>query len=238
MTNATSTTTSLIIASVVVGSALIIGAGVRQSRATQSDAAGRTATFVCDDKSTLTIEFMSSGGGPSYAKVAHGTGVWMLPQARSASGARYAADGVSVWNKGNDVLFERGSTKLNCTVAGSELAGSSWRLVEFRATEEGVGVVKPDDPSKYTLALGADGRAAVRLNCNRGAGQWSSHANGADSGSFTLGPLAVTKALCAPPTLDVQIARDAEFISSYLIRDGRLYLNLISDGGTYVWARQ
>lgn len=197
-------------------------------------------TFVCDDKSTLTVEFISNGttSAGSYARVVHGTGAWMLPQVRSGSGARYAVDGVSVWNRGNDVLFERGSSKLNCTAAGRELVGSSWRLVEFQSSNDTTGVVKPDDPSKYTLSLGADGRAAMRLNCNRGTGPWSSRASGVDSGSFSLGPLAVTKALCAPPSLDARIARDVEYVRSYVLRDGRLYLNLMADGGTYVWARQ
>ncbi|HEX7139417.1 MAG TPA: MliC family protein [Vicinamibacterales bacterium] len=214
----------------------------QQPRTTPADTtpSSKTVTFVCEDKTTLTIEFMAnlSTSATSYARVVHGTGAWMLPQVRSGSGARYAADGVSVWNKGNDVMFERGNTKLNCAVAGGELVGSSWRLVEVQSSDDTIGRVKPDDPSKYTLSLGADGRAAMRLNCNRATGPWSSRANGADSGSFSLGPLAVTKALCAPPSLDQRIARDAEYIRSYVLRDGRLYLNLTADGGTYVWARQ
>jgi len=200
----------------------------------------KIVTFVCDDRSTLTVEFKANGSAsaPGYARVVHGTGAWMLPQVRAASGARYAADGVSVWNKGNDILFERGAERLNCTAAGGELVGSNWRLVEFQSSDDKTGIVKPDDPSRYTLSLGPDGRAAMRLNCNRATGPWSSHANGADSGSFTLGPLAVTKALCPPPSLDQQIAKDTEYIRSYVLRDGRLYLNLMADGGTYIWARQ
>jgi membrane-bound inhibitor of C-type lysozyme len=208
--------------------------------APQDSPSSKTVTFVCDDRSTLTVEFQSNGSSsaPGYARVVHGTGAWMLPQVRTASGARYAADGVSVWNKGNEILFERGNAKLNCTAAGGELVGSTWRLVEFQSSDDKTGVAKPDDPSKYTLSLGPDGRAAMRLNCNRATGPWSSHANGADSGSFTLGPLAVTKALCAPPSLDQQIAKDTQYIRSYVLRDGRLYLNLMADGGTYIWARQ
>ena len=203
--------TSIVALPLVIASTLTPAIGSPELRAAQPDAASptRTATFVCDDKSTLTIQFISSGS-TNQAHVMWGAAAWTLPQVRTGSGARFAADGVSVWNKGNDVLFERGSAKLNCTVAGSELVGSNWRLVEFQSSDDKIGIVKPDDPAKYTLALGADGRAAMRLNCNRGTGPWSSHASSADSGSFSLGPLAVTRALCPPPSLDERIAGDAQ----------------------------
>jgi len=170
------------------------------------------------------------------ATVTHGASTWTLPQVRSGSGARYAANGVSVWNKGNEVSFDDGKVKRTCTAAAAPaLAGSSWRLVEIQSSEDRIGTARPDDPAKYTLALGVDGRAVLRLNCNRGTGPWSSTPTGTDSGSFSLGPLAVTKALCPPPSLDDRIARDSQYIRSYLLRNGRLYLNLMADAGTYIW---
>lgn len=117
----------------------------------------------------------------------------------------------------------------------ANLPGTAWRLVEFRSSDDSIGIVKPDNPAAYTMALEADGRVALRLNCNRGAGAWSATATGPDGGSIRFGPLAVTKAFCPPPSLDMQIARDAEYIRSYVLRDDRLYLNLMADGGTYVW---
>jgi heat shock protein HslJ len=119
---------------------------------------------------------------------------------------------------------------------GPALAGSSWRLVEFRSSDDAIGVVRPDDPSKYTMALGTDGRVSMRLNCNRANGPWSAKPASEDNGSFSFGNLAMTRALCAPPSLDAQIARDAAYVRTYLLRGGNLYLNLMADGGTYVWA--
>jgi membrane-bound inhibitor of C-type lysozyme len=196
----------------------------------------KAVQFACDDGSTLSIEFTSVAGGTGQAKVTHGGSTWVLPQSRSGSGARYAANGVSVWNKGNEVAFEDGKITRACRVAAAPaLAGSSWRLVEIQSSDDRIGTARPDDPVKYTLALGADGRASLRLNCNRGTGAWSSTPTGADSGSFSLGPLAVTKAFCPPPSLDDRIARDSQYIRTYLLRNGRLYLNLMADGGTYIW---
>jgi heat shock protein HslJ len=119
--------------------------------------------------------------------------------------------------------------------AAAALAGSNWRLVEFRSSDDAIGVIRPDDPAKYTMSLASEGRVSMRLNCNRANGPWSAKASSQDSGSFTFGSLAMTRALCPPPSLDQQIARDAGHVRSYLLRGGNLYLNLMADGGTYVW---
>jgi para-nitrobenzyl esterase len=47
----------------------------------------------------------------------------------------------------------------------------------------------------------------------------------------------MTRAVCQQPSLDLQIARDTEFVSSYRLRDGLLYLGLVADGGLYIWER-
>lgn len=119
--------------------------------------------------------------------------------------------------------------------AAGGLSGTTWRLVEVRSNDDKTGVQRPDDPSKYTMALEDGGRVSMQLNCNRASGSWSATAVDVESGTFRFGPLAATRALCPPPSLDERIARDADFVRSYLRRDGRLYLNLMADGGTYVW---
>jgi heat shock protein HslJ len=102
--------------------------------------------------------------------------------------------------------------------------------------DDAIGIARPDDPSRYTMRLNADGTVELRLDCNRGRGSWSAEAVGdGDSGSFDFGPLAVTRALCPPPNLDEQIATQAEYVRSYLLDDGRLHLSLMADGGILVW---
>lgn len=101
---------------------------------------------------------------------------------------------------------------------------------------DAIGTVRPSDPTLYTMRLNGDGTLAMRLNCNRATGTWTVEpgSDGA-SGRFGFGPLAVTRALCPSPSLDERIQSDAEFIRSYLLRDGRLYLSLMADGGVYGW---
>lgn len=115
------------------------------------------------------------------------------------------------------------------------LTGTAWQLVEIRAAAEGGASVRPADPALYTLAFGGDGRLSTKLDCNRGTGPWSAEP-GADgrSGALKIGPLAVTRALCPPPSLDERIARDLDSVRGFEVRDGRLLLELGS-GERYVW---
>lgn len=116
------------------------------------------------------------------------------------------------------------------------LAGTRWQLVEFQSMDDAIGTLRPTDPSAFTMQLREDGTVSMRLDCNRANGSWSAvpSADGT-SGRFEFSGLASTRALCPPPNLDEQIARDADFVRGYLLRDGRLYLSLMADAGIYAW---
>ena len=51
----------------------------------------------------------------------------------------------------------------------SGLAGTSWQLVRIQYMDDKV--LTPDDPAKYTLAFGTDGRVSMRIDCNRATGR-------------------------------------------------------------------
>ena len=105
--------------------------------------------------------------------------------------------------------------------------------------DDAQGTSRPTDRNLYTLELNPDGTAAMRLNCNRGRADWTAKPVAAgDSGNFIFGPLAMTRALCPPPSLDERIAKDMTFVRSFLLKDGRLNLSLMADGGIYVWEPQ
>lgn len=113
---------------------------------------------------------------------------------------------------------------------------AGWRLVEFQSMDEATGTLRPEDPSRYTMRLKEDGTVAMRLNCNQATGTWSAEPSSeGTSGRFTFGPLAATWALCPPPSVDEHIVAHAEYVRSYLLKEGRLYLSLMADGGIYVW---
>ncbi|MBK7137409.1 MAG: META domain-containing protein [Rhodocyclales bacterium] len=115
------------------------------------------------------------------------------------------------------------------------LAGSSWRLVSIQSMDDAQGTTHIDDPSRYTVSFTKDGRAHFKLNCNRANGDWAARASGSDSGNLRFGPLAATRALCPPPSVDERVVRDMAYVRSYLLKDGRLYMSLMADGGIYEW---
>ena len=119
----------------------------------------------------------------------------------------------------------------------ANLSGTTWRLVQFRSSDDAIGTVRPDDPAKYEMTLSADGRVAMKLDCNRAGGRWSSSASEPTRGSFTFGPLAMTRAACPPGSLDTRIARDADFVRGYVLEGDQLHLSLMADGGIYTWRR-
>jgi heat shock protein HslJ len=109
----------------------------------------------------------------------------------------------------------------------NRLAGTSWRLVRFQ-TSDGK-TITADDPSKYTIAFGANGRASIRIDCNRGRGAWKSSA----AGALEFGPLALTRAMCPHAALTDRLPGDMSSVRSYTIRNGHLFLSLMGDGGVY-----
>lgn len=90
-------------------------------------------------------------------------------------------------------------------------------------------VLVPDDKAKYTFTFGADGVVIARIDCNRARGGWKSDG----PNRLQFGPMAITRAACPPGSMHDQIVRQLPYVRSYVIRDGRLFLSLMADGGIY-----
>ena len=111
--------------------------------------------------------------------------------------------------------------------APAALAGTEWQFVKFTGGDGKV--LTPDDKSKYTLALGADGRFNVRFDCNRGFGGWKSPGES----RIEFGAMGLTRALCGPESLHDHFVRQWPHVHSYVIRGGNLHLALMADGGIF-----
>lgn len=125
----------------------------------------------------------------------------------------------------------------SANAAVAALGDRAWQLVEIQSMDDAQGTLRPDGPSKYVMRLAADGTVSMRLNCNSATGSWSAEPS-ADpaNGRFEFGPLAATAAACPPPSLDERVSGQAQYVRGYLLKDGRLYLSLMADGGILVWA--
>lgn len=144
------------------------------------------------------------------------------------SAARFTIDGDRLRlfdSSGRQVAQFTGQPQ--ATGSPARLEGTSWRLVKFQGGDDTT--LTPDDRAKYTIEFGAGGRLTARVDCNRGRGSWRS--NGPHGLQF--GPLALTRARCPEGSLHDHIVKQWPNIRSYVVRDGRLFLSLMADGGIY-----
>jgi heat shock protein HslJ len=87
--------------------------------------------------------------------------------------------------------------------------------------------IVPDAPERYTLEFQPGGRVSVRADCNRGSGSYT--LNGA---SLTFGPLALTRAMCAPGSLDVEFLRGLTATSTHRNNGRELVLMFAGNAGS------
>jgi para-nitrobenzyl esterase len=112
------------------------------------------------------------------------------------------------------------------SVPTTSLEGSSWRLVQLKFSD---GTIRAAiDRSRYTIGFGANGVLNVRFDCNRGRGIWTS----SGPGNLEFGDLALTRALCPTGSLYDDLLRQWPQVRSYVIKDTRLHLFLMADGGS------
>ena len=105
-----------------------------------------------------------------------------------------------------------------------ELAGTSWRLVKIMGMDDSV--AEPEDRSLYTLEFGTDGKVSLLADCNRGNGSWAS-----ESGpQLQFGPIAATRAMCPPGSLADKYLAQFQWVRSYVMKDGHLFLATMADG--------
>jgi len=114
-----------------------------------------------------------------------------------------------------------------CATAPVGLGGTAWQLVKFQGGD-GKTLV-PDDGSKYTIEFFADGSVAMRIDCNRARGTWKSPG----PSQLQFSPMAVTRVACPQAPLEERFAKDMGDVRSYVVRNQRLFLSLMADGGIY-----
>ncbi|MDJ0850076.1 MAG: META domain-containing protein [Myxococcota bacterium] len=103
------------------------------------------------------------------------------------------------------------------------LVGTVWRWV--RAT--GAEPLEVDRPDRYTLELRNDGRTAVRADCNRGSGSYTTEGQ-----KLRLGPMALTSMACPPGSHFDRFVRSLGSIEAFERKGDRLVLRLRDDAGT------
>ena len=106
----------------------------------------------------------------------------------------------------------------------SELAGTAWNLVKIMSMDDTV--YEPNHRARYRLDFNQDGSVAILADCNRGMGSWTSKSQG----QLEFGPIASTKALCPPESLSEKYLAQFQWVRSYTMKDGHLFLATMADG--------
>jgi heat shock protein HslJ len=223
----------------------LIAAGPRDLQGSGASAA-RSVEYLCGGGQRLSVTFEGKTAPLVDPSGRHA----MLDQRPAASGIFFEAAGESLRGKGQELTWSRtGAPPLTCRTTAAEplaqapgapdvpgLSGTRWQLVQFQSSDDAIGTTKPQDPTRFTLELTADGRVAMRIDCNRATGRWSAAPTSPKGGSLSLGPLAATRAACPGPLAD-RLAADGPRVQSYTLAGDTLNLALLADAGVYTWRR-
>lgn len=87
--------------------------------------------------------------------------------------------------------------------------------------------MQPASPESYTLQF-IDDRAAIRADCNRGAGKVTLKGD-----RVSFGPMAMTRAFCPPPSLGDAYARQLHAAEQASVVDGVLRIELKDDDAMF-----
>ena len=115
----------------------------------------------------------------------------------------------------------------------NEIVGTTWQWEAFQDTA-GINDITVPDPENYTLTLNEDGTASIKADCNLVT--WSYELDGSQLTFDTTGPS--TLAMCAENSLDTQYLERLGATATYVMEDGKLYLNLWADAGNLVFGPQ
>ena len=105
-----------------------------------------------------------------------------------------------------------------------DLAGTSWQLVDIKSMDDHT--YTPKDPARYKLEFVKNGSVRIQADCNRGMGSWASESRG----QLSFGDIATTRALCPPDSLHDRYLEQFQWVRSYVIEKGHLFLATMADG--------
>jgi para-nitrobenzyl esterase len=186
---------------------------------------GRPIAYRCPDHTGYRVSMATAGTSVRLEGLASGPIV--LPIARSASGTRYSDGRTTYWSRGAEATIESAGAgpRVCAVIADPEtLPGTRWRLVRIQSMDDTEAA--PDDRSKYTLEFGRAGVLAGRADCNRLSGRWT-----ASGESISLGPFAMTRAMCPPGSLSDRYVGALAAAVTWMVVDGRLAIAMKADAG-------
>jgi heat shock protein HslJ len=109
------------------------------------------------------------------------------------------------------------------------LSGVQWAWQTFQGSDDTI--VRPDDPSQYTIEFLPNGTLAIQAACHHAVGTYT-----VDNSTVDLRIGESTRAICPSGALMDRFLRDLDQVTSHVFRDGKLYLALPMDAGIHAFA--
>jgi amidase len=110
----------------------------------------------------------------------------------------------------------------------AQLRANSWQWVSYTGPTE---TFEIETPERYTVTFNTDASLAITADCNRAAGSYQG-----EGGKLTVEIGPVTAAACPPESRSEQFLKLLGGGTQYFFRDGSLYIDLLADGGTMIFA--
>jgi heat shock protein HslJ len=127
-------------------------------------------------------------------------------------------------------IFSLLAILLTACGGNNEIVGTTWQWEAFQDNAD-INSITVSDPENYTLTFNKDGTASIKADCNLVT--WSYELDSSQLSFDTTGPS--TLAMCAEDSLDQQYLQRLGTTATFVIEDGKLYLNLFADAGNLVF---
>jgi heat shock protein HslJ len=113
--------------------------------------------------------------------------------------------------------------------AAQDLSGTVWKWTTSLFNDDTRKT--PDDPNNYLLEFLPQGAVAIKADCNRVAGAYTTNGN-----QLTITPGPSTMAACPPGSMGDEYVQQLTNVTSYLFKDGNLILEFKFDSGSMTFA--
>ena len=143
--------------------------------------------------------------------------------AATAGGCAAMADGTKAGPA--DPMHARAAPPV--PAAPPALTGTTWEWQRTIMSDDQR--FEPKAPAHYTVNFGADGRMAMRADCNRGTGGYEVDES---ERRIRTSPLALTRAMCSAGSLDTAFAQQLARIQFWLFQGSDLVLTLNYSSGS------
>lgn len=120
-------------------------------------------------------------------------------------------------------LVADGGTMAFVRAGSNPLPGSKW---QWNGTQTPVEMITPQIPANYTLEF-LVGTVNVKADCNTGSGKYT-----VKGSSITFGPIAMTRMMCQPGSLDTKFLQQLSAARTFRVEGDKMMMDLVADGGT------